>query len=372
MSLSRLLTHLPRSVRQRVDAVADVLALLGEVKQPSVLLALGPSTLRGLVARRGRNPGAVRMPTRHDACIELTYPHDEPDIGKLYARAKKEQWTSEDLAWTTSVDPQDPGVPLLPDGFLAFDELARLGLRYDERERRLLLHETARWMLSQFLHGEQGALLASAQVTECVSSLDRKLFAASQVMDEARHVEVFARYLDDKLGGVMPIDDNLFVIIDALMTDSRWDMKILGMQIMVEGLALGAFGTLYRATREPLLRDLLQRVMRDEARHVQFGVAALADHFRDALSERERREREDWAFEVALLMRNRFLLNEVYERRFEGLLTRAQWRGVVEASPGMQEFRRIMFSRLMPSLRAIGLVSPRVRDRYEAAGLLQY
>jgi hypothetical protein len=143
-------------------------------------------------------------------------------------------------------------------------------------------------MLSQFLHGEQGALLAAAQVTEAVQFFDGKLYGATQVVDEARHVEVFHRYLDTKLEKLYQINDNLFVIIDALMTDGRWDMKFLGMQIMVEGLALGAFGTLYKLTKEPLLKELLKMVIQDEARHVHYGVLALREHFTKQLDERER------------------------------------------------------------------------------------
>ena len=173
-------------------------------------------------------------------------------------------------------------------------------------------------MLSQFLHGEQGALFAAAQVTEAVQFFDGKLYGATQVIDEGRHVEVFHRYLDTKLEKLYQVNDNLFVIIDALMTDARWDMKFLGMQIMVEGLALGAFGTLYKQTKEPLLKELLKYVIQDEARHVHYGVLALRDHIEAALATPSEREREDWAFEVALLMRNRFLAYEVYEEWFEG------------------------------------------------------
>jgi hypothetical protein len=205
-----------------------------------------------------------------------------------------------------------------------------------------------------------------------VQFFDGKLYGATQVVDEGRHVEVFHRYLDQKLNKLYAINDNLFVIIDALMSDSRWDMKFLGMQIMVEGLALGAFGTLYRQTREPLLKELLKRVIRDEARHVHYGVLALREHFTKALSERERREREDWAFEVALLMRNRFMAYEVHEEWFEGRMSRARWREFIQAAPGLHEFRQVMFSRLVPNLREIGLMSPRVIPRYEAAGLMRY
>jgi hypothetical protein len=190
-------------------------------------------------------------------------------------------------------------------------------------------------------------------------------------MDEGRHVEVFHRYVEEKLGKLYQINDNLFVIIDALMSDARWDMKFLGMQIMVEGLALGAFGTLYKQTKEPLLKELLRYVIQDEARHVHYGVLALRDHIKE-LSDRERREREDWSFEVALLMRNRFLAYEVYEEWFEGRLSRQQWREFVTETPGMKQFRQTMFSRLVPNLREVGLVTPRLVPRYEKVGLLQY
>jgi hypothetical protein len=156
------------------------------------------------------------------------------------------------------------------------------------------------------------------------------------------------------------------------MTDARWDMKFLGMQIMVEGVALGAFSLLYRETREPLLKELLKNVIQDEARHVHYGVLALREHVLTELDERDRREREDWAFEVALLMRNRFLAYEVYEEHFEGRLTRAQWREVVGSSPGMERFRHLMFGRMVPNLREIGLLSDRIRPHYARVGLDKY
>ncbi|MBP6845092.1 MAG: ferritin-like domain-containing protein, partial [Kofleriaceae bacterium] len=175
-----------------------------------------------------------------------------------------------------------------------------------------------------------------------------------------------------KLEKLYQINDNLFVIIDALMTDSRWDMKFLGMQIMVEGLALGAFGTLYKITKEPLLRHLLKMVIQDEARHVHYGVLALREHITKQLDERERKEREDWTFEVALLMRNRFMGYEVYEEWFAGALPRSAWREFIIGAPGMEEFRHVMFSRLVPNLREIGLLSPRIARRYEEVGLMKY
>jgi hypothetical protein len=372
VDLLALASKLPAPVRSRVETFLEAVEVLTEVRDPRVLRALGPSGVRGLVLQRGKQGVPTKTRARHDAHFDWTYPSDHPEMRALYTRAKARQWNSDDtLAWKTSVDPYDPSVPLLSEDFLGFDMLEGMGVKLDAKERLALVHSQTSWMLSQFLHGEQGALFAAAQVTEAVQFYDGKLYGATQVMDEARHVEVFHRYLEDKLGKLYQINDNLFVIIDALMTDPRWDMKFLGMQIMVEGLALGAFGTIYKQTKEPLLKELLKYVIQDEARHVHYGVLALRDHVKE-LDDRERREREDWTFEVALLMRNRFLAYEVYEEWFEHKLSRKQWRDFVTQSPGMRQFRTTMFTRLVPNLRAIGLVPPRMIPRYEKIGLLQY
>ncbi len=370
--LARLLPRLPPRVRDTVDRYVEVLGLLGAVTDPAVARSLRPAGLRGLVLRRGKQGVPSTFPASHHAHLDWSYPADHAGMAELYRRAKAAQWDGATaLPWGTHVDPMDPGRPLLPDGWFDYDVLEGCGVRLDAVERVRFKHAIVAWMLSQFLHGEQGALMASAQVTEAVALFDGKLLGATQVVDEARHVEVFQRYLDTKLEKLYQINDNLFVILDALLTDGRWDMKFLGMQILVEGLALGAFGTLHKLTREPLLRELLGRVIQDEARHVHFGVLALREHMRE-LSDAERHEREQWAFEVALLMRSRFMAYEVYEEWFAGTFSRARWRAFVTDAPGMREFRHVMFSRLVPNLRAIGLLSPSVRRDYERAGLLHY
>jgi hypothetical protein len=356
-----------------MEALFEALEIFGEIRDPRVMRALGPAGVRGLILQRGKQGVPTDMPAHHRAHFDWSYPEDMPEMRELYRRAKRGQWDAETrLDWKISVDPLDPEVPILDDSFFDMKLLGTVGVQLTALEERKLRYSLVSWMLSQFLHGEQGALFAAAQVTEAVQFYDGKLYGSTQVMDEGRHVEVFHRYLDEKLNKLYQINDNLYVIIDSLMTDGRWDMKFLGMQIMVEGLALGAFSTLYRLTSEPLLRELLKNVIQDEARHVHYGVLALREHITKQLSESERREREDWAFEVALLMRNRFMAYEVYDEWFVGRMSRAQWRTFVTESPGMNEFRRVMFSRLVPNLRAIGLMSPRVLKDYERVGLMQY
>ncbi|MBW2160648.1 MAG: ferritin-like domain-containing protein [Deltaproteobacteria bacterium] len=338
-------------MRRRVEPYVEAVHVMTQTNNPKVLRSLAPSGVRGLILQRGKQGVPTTMPSHNRVYFDWTYPNDHPEMRRLYTRAKQQQWNGDDLPWHIDVDPENPEKPIIPREFLEYESLGCLGIQLTGLEERRLNASVASWMLSQFLHGEQGALFAAAQVTEAVPFFDGKLFGSTQVVDEGRHVEVFHRYLDSKMNK---------------------DVKFLGMQIMVEGLALGAFGTLYRMTAEPMLKALLKKVIQDEARHVHYGVLALRDHFRNELSESERREREDWAFEVALLMRNRFLMFEVYEEWFEHKLTRKQWARFVTDSPGFSMFRHEMFRRLVPNLREIGLLSDRIKPHYQRAGLMQY
>jgi hypothetical protein len=359
-------------MRRKVEKVLDLIAVAKDVNNSTVLLGMLPSVGRGMLLESGRRAKQTELISGHSAHFLWDYRSDFPEMRELYRRAKENQWDAEKVIdWSRDVDPMNPQVPLLPAAFLDVDGFDDQGIRLSDQEQKRFVYSVICWMLSQFLHGEQGALFASAQVIESVIWMDGKLYGATQVMDEGRHVEVFERYLSQKLNKMYVINDNLFVIIDALISDSRWDMKFLGMQIMVEGLALGAFSTLYRLTTEPLLKELLRYVIQDEARHVHYGVLALRDYF-GQLSAKERREREDWTFEVALLMRNRFLMHEVYEEWFEGLMPRSTWDRLMSNNPGMQEFRRVMFSRLIPNLRHIGLMPLRLHESYARAGLMTF
>ncbi len=360
-------------LKNRVESLGETLSIVSEAQSRDVLFSLLPSAARGFLFQRGKQGAPTLFPASHEAYFDWSYQSDMPAMRELYRRAKAGQWDGEvALDWSIDVDPLNPEVPILPADFLGSDRLAKYGIVAESKEELRLRHDLASWMLSQFLHGEQGALHAAAAVTECVRWLDGKYYGATQVMDEARHVEVFHRYLETKLCKLYQVNDNLFVIIDALMRDGRWDMKFLGMQIMIEGLALGAFGMLYRFTKEPLLKNLLRYVIQDEARHVHYGVIALREHYSTSLSPRELAERQDWAYEVALLMRNRFMAHEVYEERFAGVMSRKAWNELVLSAPGMSEFRRVMFSRLVPNLRFIGLLDERMERHYAAAGLLGF
>ena len=374
-TMDKLLEGMPMGMRNTVTNSVDNIGMMLSIKNPKVALSMAPSAVRGMVMKKGKTNDSVQMVSKHPVHFDLSYGSDYPEMWELYRRAVANQWDGDrDLAWDTDVDPLNPERCILPEEYAPFAQLEERGVRLNAKEKAQFQSDLAAWTLSQFMHGEQGALYAAAQVTESVQWLDGKFYGATQVMDEGRHLEVFYRYLDTKMNKIYQVNDNLFVILDDLLTDSRWDVKFLGMQIMVEGLALGAFSTMYNYTREPLLKSLLKLVIQDEARHVHYGVLALREQITENLSPKERREREDWAFELALLMRNRFMSHEIYHEWFgnSSKLSIRDWNAAVTEAPGMKAFRQVMFQRLVPNLEYIGLMSDRIKPHYEAAGLASF
>lgn len=303
--------------------------------------------------------------TTMDLAYTWDYGTQVRSLRDLYTKSKGLQWDgARDLPWHTDVDPEGPGFPDMAVPIWGSDIWERM----TERERKRAKVEMMSWMLSQFLHGEQGALLATSQIATTVRTMDARLYAATQVMDEARHVEVFERYLREKTPRVWPVTPTLKSLLDQILTDDRWDMKYLGMQVMVEGLALASFGVLREMTDEPLLRELTAGVIRDEARHVAFGVLSLQDVYR-AMPASELRDREDFVIESSRLMRDRFLAPEVWAEL--GLPVDACCAHVL-ASPLMVQFRCMLFSKIVPNLKRMGLLTERVRPALAELGVLEF
>ncbi len=310
-----------------------------------------------------------------DALFTWDYSLARPQLRKLYEKGKTGQWNATtDLPWETEVD---------LEAVVAGDQLAiAAGLdpnhyagtvleRWSDKEWLDFGIQNRRWTLSQFLHGEQGALLCTAKITETVPWYDAKLYASTQVVDEARHVEVFARYLDEKLGGGFQVNAHLRMLLDDIINDSRWDMTYLGMQVMVEGLALAAFGFMHQLTEEPLLKQLLRYVMSDEARHVAFGVLSLKEAY-DQMTDAEMKERQEFAYEAAVRMRDRFLSQEVWEKH--GVNPRDVV-PLVLSDPTRELFQQMLFSKIVPNCKKLGLLDRNeswLRHRFEEMGVIQF
>ena len=334
--------------------------------------------LEAILAVTNTDAGAVDHAVRSDYDTLFTWDYEKgarPKLNRLYEKAKTAQWNGEtDLPWDTPVDQEAVVVAnALNQGGLnpSVDLTGTPFETWGDREWIEFGVQSQNWTLSQFLHGEEGALLCTARIVENVPWIDAKYYAATQVMDEARHVEVFARYLDTKLSGHYPINAHLRLLLDDIIADSRWDMTYLGMQIMVEGLALAAFGFIHMLTTEPLLKQLLRYVMSDEARHVAFGVLSLQDYYRQ-LTAAELKERQEFAFEAAVRMRDRFLQQEVFDRM--GVPVKDAIELVLQA-PDRAAFQALLFSKIVPNCKKLGLLDAGdgwLRQRFTELGCIQF
>ena len=288
-------------------------------------------------------------------------------IKKLYELGKELNWNgSIDLNWDYT-HPADKRL-VETDEQLPHESLEAYENLSEEEKILFDRHNTAE-LMSQFLHGEQGALLVASQLASCAPTYNAKLYAASQTFDEARHVEVFNRYLQEKIGIHYPINPSLKLLLDKILTDERWDLKFIGMQIIIEGLALAAFQMLKSITKDPLLKQLLHYVVRDEARHVTFGINYL-EEFIKTLSPEEIEERAQFAYEACVISRER-LINTKSEQRFLNM-TEEEAREFQMSTASFAMFRNFLFSRVIPNLSRIGLLTDTVRPKFEALGLLEY
>ena len=332
----------------------------------------GIDDLARTVTRDDREAATRAVPSAYDVQFTWDYAKGErPSLTKLYEKAKTSQWNAEtDIDWSIGgqIDlARDPSNPLNTLGYTDEGVFGRLS----DEQRATMGHAGMAWTLSQFMHGEQGALVCTAKIVESVPWIDAKYYAATQVMDEARHVEVYSRYLREKLEWEFPINVHLRDLLDAVVSDPRWDFTYLGMQIMVEGLALAAFGFQYQLSPDPLLKQITRYVMADEARHVAFGVLSLKEAYTQ-LSAAEIRERQEFCYDAALRKRDRVLSQEVWE---------AMDLPVKECSEimlhnGMQiEFRKVLFSKIVPNLKKLGLLDAGdgwLRARFADLDVLQF
>src|SRR6266480_1369889 len=277
-----------------------------------------------------------------DGLTTFNWEYDEARdrLLSLYEKGKEKQWnTNTRLDWSIDVDPGSPdNTPDYTIPIFGSDMWERIG----EKGHREVRHHMAAWLNSQFLHGEQGALICTAKIVQVCPDVDSKFYAATQVMDEARHMETYSRYLREKVEMAYPINPHLKALLNDIVGDPRWDMTNLGMQVMVEGLALAAFSMIRDYSNEPLAKALNAYVMQDEARHVAFGRLALREYY-PQLTQAERDEREEFVVYASYLLRDRFLAEEVWENVG---LDKDRCIEFVQGSEMMQAFRKMLFSRI--------------------------
>jgi hypothetical protein len=312
--------------------------------------------------------GAMAWQVQAPLRTEFTWEYDKArsDLLALYEKGKRQQWNATDrIDWSRDLDPENPME--LPDETISLhgtDLWNRLSPRQIADLRRYLQALN----ISQFMHGEQGALICAAKIVQQVEGIDAKFYAATQVVDEARHVEAYARLLHEKFDIVFPINKSLQALIGDVVERQEWDFTYLGMQVVIEGLALAAFQGIRDNARNPLAAQVNAYVMQDEARHVAFGRLALRQYY-PQLSDAERDRREEFLVEACYLMRDR--LQPSYAWEAAGLDVK-ECLAVHEGAVATAKFRARLFSRIVPTVRDIGLWGPRVRKAFEDLGALQF
>ncbi|MEV6314750.1 ferritin-like domain-containing protein [Streptomyces sp. NPDC051776] len=306
-----------------------------------------------------------QVPASGSARFSWEYDDGRDRLLALYQKGKDKQWDgTKRIDWDLEVDPYDAlGTP---DESLALHGTPYWAKMSEKDKDELRRHYTS-WQFSQFLHGEQGAMVCAARIVESVPDLDAKFYSATQTMDEARHAEIYSRFLHEKVGMLYPINDNLQALLGDTLRDSRWDMPYLGMQVLIEGLALAAFGMIRDTTTKPLPKQILAYVMQDEARHVAFGRMALRDYYKQ-LSDAELREREEFVIEGCYLMRDRLRGTEVLENFGIPAAEAAEY---TEQSEFLHLFRKLLFSRIVPCVKDIGLWGERLQRAYVDMGVFE-
>ena len=315
----------------------------------------------------------AKVQTAFDAVYNWNYEPEIDELRTLYANALERQWIAmRDLDWQQPIDKQAFGQTQV--GAIPISETAYWAT-LDPDTQWEISRRSAAFLLSNFLHGEQGALMVAAQLVNAVPHMDGKFYAATQTLDEARHVEVFAAYIR-KLDEVNPIAPALKSLLDAVLAAESWLHKAVGMQVVTEGLALYSFRDMRNATREPLLKDLLTYVSRDEARHTGYGIKYL-NAVVPSLSDAQKADLEDFAFESARLLvdsRAGVSMRESVLGVWKEAGIDPAW-GMGELAKERDTIRRALEKTggrrgpvrgfVIPTLRAIGLFSPRIEAHFQ-------
>ena len=312
------------------------------------------------------------IPSSIDTIYQRDYEVYAPDMRRLYENAKRDQWNaSSDIDWSA---PADPERGIFHDGLIdAYG--SSYWEKLDKRRRLELNREFSAWRLSQLLHGESGAMIACSQLVQMVPTTDAKFFMTTQVVDEARHAEVLARYIKERLGNkVYPMTTNLKSLFDQLVGSGKWYIKTIGLQLVAETLAVSLFRMLAESAQDPTLSVVCRRILSDESRHMGFSVLSLPEQI-EQLSETERHEVEDFTKEALRLV----MAGQFPRAAYEAVgFNKAEVDGIeryrqevakgTEQAMFRQMFRREMHQQVVANMDKVGLLNDRIKSHLRSLG----
>jgi len=313
---------------------------------------------------RMRNRTGTDVPVQVNWSWE--YGSEAEELRRLYEKGKHGQWNAEeDLDWSMPVS-KDEWV-LDPQYSLLAQLCKEMGK--DEATQKAAAFDELAWGLSQLLHGEQGALQICGQLTNICEVMDEKWYAASQVIDEARHVEVMAKFIERKMGTIYPITPTIKMLLDELLAAPTVAHKTLGMQTLFEGVALGIMDQYRMASTNDLFSELIRRVNSDESRHAAFGVLVMRRVVRDA-PKSQMEAMEDWSFKIleALNAAQAYDMLGTLGAKYD--LDPDAVAMMVHSLPEWPEFNSLMYMHaVVPNLQRLGLITERTESLYEKCGM---
>jgi hypothetical protein len=296
------------------------------------------------------------------------YGSEVEELRALYERGKKGQWNAEDdIDWSIPL-PREEWFMIKEGGALMPSVLAMMGA--DDSVCRAAAWDEFSHLISQLLHGEQAALQLCGQLVNTCPTMDAKWYAGSQVIDEVRHVEVSSKFLQRKMGVIHPIDPTLKVLLDSLLAAPTWKTKVLGMQTLFEGMAVGIMDLVKRANTSPLIADIITRVHQDEARHAAFGILSMRRIVQESTPE-EMHEMEDFAYNIleTLNANQQLDMLRLFGHKYDldpdnvvqMMHSIEQW-GFINSEPFMHT--------VIPNLKRLGLITERTEQKYRDRGIL--
>lgn len=321
----------------------------------------------------------MAVETQHtlQSSFETVYQRDyavqAADMRRLYENAKRDQWNAaRDIDWAQPVE-LDAGI--FADGMIDGHGSA-VWNKLDRKMQRQLNVEFSCWRLSQLLHGEEGAMLACSQLVNMVPTNDAKFFQSTQTVDEARHAEVLARYLNEKCEGrVYPVTRNIKLLFDYLLGEGKWFLKTVGLQLVGETFAVGLFRMVAETAADPMLRTISKKILADESRHMGFSVLGLPDLIA-SLSPTDMRELEDFTAEACRLVLRGQFPREAFERvgLTEHDIKEIERIRVENAKSNdyvlfRQTFRREMYTQVVANMKKVGLMTARTAENLRKLGI---
>ena len=295
------------------------------------------------------------------------YGSEVQELRSLYEKGKQGQWNAEvDLDWSIPVS-KDEWV-LNPQASMLAQVTALMGK--DEATQKAAAFDELNYLFSQLLHGEQAALLLCGQLTNVCDKMDEKWYAASQVIDEARHVEAFAKLMQRKFGTIYPIGPTLKTLLDILLEAETAQKKTLGMQTLFEGMAVGIMDMMRSECRNPLVIEALRRIEQDEARHAAFGVLMMRRVVREA-TPGQRNEMEDWAFGILEALNANQQLDMLHHLGPKYGIDADNVTQMFLSLPNFAELNSMPYMHtVVPNLRRLGLITERTESRWRELGML--